>query len=99
MEKVPTGIGLGLTAAIVGPEAAAPTMLKFALPHWLDATATIRGIVDGTVAGALYRPVGEIVPSVAFPPRVPLTIHVTGAFSTPFTVAEYCIVPDTPMVA
>ena len=85
-----------MTAEIAGPEA---TMFTETMPHWVEVTATTRGVEDGTVAGAVYRPLVEIVPIVEFPPGVPLTIHVTGALATPLTVAAYCMVPEMPTVA
>ena len=41
----------------------------------------------GTVFGAVYRPVAEIVPTVLFPPKVPFTDQVTAVFALPVTVA------------
>jgi hypothetical protein len=44
----------------------------------------------GNFAGAVYRPVAEIVPTVASPPAVPLTFHVTAVLVVFPTVAENC---------
>jgi hypothetical protein len=53
---------------------------------WLVAcTATVAG--DGTMAGAVYRPVASIHPTVAVPPTVPFTSHVTVWSALLWTVA------------
>jgi hypothetical protein len=42
---------------------------------------------EGTVAGAMYMPIAEIVPTVEFPPLTPLTRQVTAVFVEFATVA------------
>jgi hypothetical protein len=55
-------------------------------------TATVAGL--GALAGAEYTPAVDIVPTVALPPVMPFTCHVT-VFVEPFTtVAEKACVPD-----
>ena len=53
----------------------------------------------GTVLGAVYRPEVEIVPTVALPPVVPLTLQVTAVFDVPVTVAVNCRVAEVITVA
>jgi hypothetical protein len=43
--------------------------------------------VGAIACGALYEPLVEIVPVVAFPPATPFTIQVTAEFELPVTVA------------
>lgn len=45
---------------------------------------------DGMIAGAVYSPVAEIVPSVALPPTAPFTSQVTVVLDAPATVAWNC---------
>lgn len=49
----------------------------------------------GTIAGAEYRPEGEMVPIAEVPPGTPLTAQVTVAFAASVTVAANCCVPLT----
>lgn len=42
---------------------------------------------DGTVAGAVYRPLEVIVPTDEFPPGIPDTNQFTAVLLTPETVA------------
>jgi len=49
----------------------------------------------GTAAGAVYKPTVLIVPTVPFPPVVPLTCHVTAVFVVFVTVAVNCCVSPT----
>src|SRR5689334_25208674 len=46
----------------------------------------------GMTAGAVYKPVAEIVPYVELPPAVPFTVHVTFVFAEFETVAVNCCV-------
>ena len=46
--------------------------------------------VTGAIAGAVYTPAVEIVPSAADPPTTLLTSHVTVVVLDPVTVAVYC---------
>jgi hypothetical protein len=43
---------------------------------------------EGTRPGAVYNPEARIVPTVEFPPTIPLTIHWTIVLLEFFTVAE-----------
>ena len=52
-------------------------------------------VPDGTVAGAVYSPEDEIVPSVELPPLIPFTPHVTAVLELSLTVAENCCVCPT----
>lgn len=51
-------------------------------------TVTVAG--DGAVAGEVYSPVAEIVPTVLPPPVMLLTCQVTEVFVLPVTVAANC---------
>lgn len=46
----------------------------------------------GRTAGAVYKPVAEIVPSVELPPAVPFTAQFTPVFVVPLTLAWNCCV-------
>jgi len=55
----------------------------------LDAvTVTVGG--EGIALGAVYKPLGEIVPAVALPPAIPPANHVTLLFEVPVTIAWNC---------
>jgi hypothetical protein len=55
-------------------------------------TVTLAG--DGKSPGAVYSPALEIVPTVAFPPSTPFTLHVTRVSVVPVTVAaNACVAP------
>jgi hypothetical protein len=45
---------------------------------------------EGMALGAVYKPLGEIVPVLAFPPATPPANHVTLLFEVPVTVAWNC---------
>ena len=49
----------------------------------------------GKLAGAVYRPVASIVPSVAFPPATPFTPHVTAVLVVFVTITVNCCVAPT----
>lgn len=51
-------------------------------------TVTFAG--DGTAAGAVYRPVEEIVPQVVPLQPVPDAVQVTAVFDVPVTEAANC---------
>jgi len=51
------------------------------------------------VVGAVYSPVVEMIPTVAFPPVTPSTAHVTAVFEDPVTVAWNCCVAPAWMAA
>jgi hypothetical protein len=61
-------------------------------PDWFgsaaDTAPTVTVAGDGTVAGAVYVPVPEIVPIVLLPPLTPFTFQVTAVLAVFFTVAE-----------
>jgi hypothetical protein len=46
---------------------------------------TVAGV--GTVIGAVYTPDAEIIPIVALPPAVPLTLQFTAVLEAPVTAA------------
>jgi hypothetical protein len=54
-------------------------------------TLTVAG--EGTIAGAVYIPEVETVPTVELPPVTPLTCQVTAVFVVPVTVAVNVLVP------
>jgi hypothetical protein len=55
----------------------------------LDAvTVTVGG--EGIELGAVYKPLGEIVPAVVLPPAIPPANHVTLLFEVPVTIAWNC---------
>jgi hypothetical protein len=59
-------------------------------------TVTTLGL--GTVAGAVYKPVAEIVPTVALPPATLFTAQVTALLKLPVpctTAANCCVWPTT----
>ncbi|HVB88210.1 MAG TPA: hypothetical protein VNK23_16230 [Candidatus Dormibacteraeota bacterium] len=64
-------------------------------------TVTAEGV--GTVAGAVYSAVEElvdaIVPTVAFPSAMPFTRQVTSALSLPVTVTENSCAPPAATLA
>ena len=45
---------------------------------------------DGAVAGAVYSPVFDIVPTVELPPLIAFTSHVTAVLDAPVTEAVNC---------
>jgi hypothetical protein len=55
----------------------------------LDAVTVIVG-GDAIARGAVYKPLGEIVPAVALPPATPPANHVTLLFDVPVTIAWNC---------
>lgn len=48
---------------------------------------TVRFAEDGKIFGAVYKPVGEIVPTLELPPAMPPTSHVTLVLAEPVTIA------------
>lgn len=57
---------------------------------WATLCAVTLTDCEGTVLGAVYKPEVETVPSVVFPPRVPLTSQFTAVLLVPETVALNC---------
>jgi hypothetical protein len=56
--------------------------------------AVVTAALLGKSAGAVYKPVAEIVPTELFPPTIPLTLHVTAASLVFVTSAEKsCVLP------
>jgi hypothetical protein len=64
-----------------------------------DAVAVLSALLDavtvavggeGIALGAVYKPLGEIVPAVALPPAIPPANHVTLLFDAPVTIAWNC---------
>lgn len=53
----------------------------------------------GTLKGAMYRPVVEIMPMVEFPPGVPFTCHVTAVVELLLRLAPNCNVPEVGILA
>jgi hypothetical protein len=51
---------------------------------------TVDGV--GMVAGAVYRPAVEMIPTESLPPTTPLTLQVTVVLEVPITDAENCSV-------
>lgn len=82
----------GLTATVIA--AATVTWAEALLVVSAEETAsTVTVAGDGTAVGAVYTPPAEIVPTVALPPAMPLTCHVTVEFSVLPTVAVNVLVP------
>jgi hypothetical protein len=47
---------------------------------------------EGIAPGAVYKPLGEMVPALALPPATPPANHVTLLFDVPVTTAWNCCV-------
>ena len=82
---------------MVGGTAAA-VIVRLALADFvassLETTVTVTVAGDGTVAGAVNRPAPETVPTVAFPPVVPLTFQLTAPVAPLVTVEVNCCLPE-----
>ena len=69
-------------------------MVTVAFAELAEATAlcavTVTGLGD-TLEGAVYRPVGDIVPTVEFPPTMPATNQFTAVLVVPETAAVNCV--------
>jgi hypothetical protein len=90
---------VGLTETLTG---GGVTVTVIVLEMELLATLVavkVTGLGEGGTWGAVYRPVGEIVPTEELPPTMPSTAHVTAVLLTPVTVAVNCCVPVTCTVA
>jgi hypothetical protein len=59
---------------------------------WFETAVTVTIDGDGTLVGAVYDPVAEIVPTVALPPTMPSTRHVTDGSAAFATVAVNVLV-------
>jgi hypothetical protein len=85
-ETVPA---VAVTVTVYVPAGVGVSIVTIAVSDFVTsacATAdTVTGFGLGTVAGAVYKPVVSIVPTVEFPPVTPLTCQVTDWFVLPFT--------------
>jgi hypothetical protein len=54
---------------------------------------------EGIAAGAVYRPLAEMVPSRAFPPTTWFTVQLTDWLIEPLTLAAYCAVEPSATVS
>ena len=84
------------TVADVGETAITIPSVSVTMP---DAAALLSALLaavivivggDGIALGAVYKPLGVIVPAFTFPPATPPTDHVTLLFEVPVTVAWNC---------
>jgi hypothetical protein len=71
------GAGLTTVTAAVPTRVGSTTLAAF----------TVTTFGEGGTAGAVYRPLASIVPTVAFPPTTSFTDQVTPWFALPVTVA------------
>jgi len=55
----------------------------------------VRLFGEGRFNGAVYSPVSVIVPTVLFPPAIPLTLQFTDVLAVPVTAAVNCTVFPT----
>jgi hypothetical protein len=82
---------------IVGGAGAVATTVAVAVPVFVescdDTAVIVTAACAGTVAGAVYRPLDEIVPTVELPPATPLTCQVTVVSVALLTVAWNACVP------
>ena len=74
-----------------------PGIFTLAIPNIVESaalTAMTEAVPDGEggVAGPVYRPFAEIVPTRAFPPGVQSTVHTTTVLLVPLIVAVNCCV-------
>jgi hypothetical protein len=63
----------------------------------IHVTVTVLGVEN--VVGAVYSPVVEIVPVIAFPPTTSSTSQVTFVFASPDSRQVNCSVPPNPKIA
>jgi hypothetical protein len=94
---VPTVAVVGGVPLIVSGTAAAVTVtlaLADLVVSSTDTAVTETVDGDGAVAGAVYRPAVEIVPTVELPPVTPFTCQVTDPFTPFVTVALNCWLPE-----
>jgi len=75
-----TGVGAGRIVTVALAE-----LVEFAALCAVTVTRLV-----GTLDGAVYRPVDEMVPTDEFPPRMPPTNQFTAVFVVPETVAVTC---------
>ena len=94
--KLPTGMGEGETALTVGTGFSSVSALLPVIVVSVTLVAVIVSVFgEGTVAGALYRPVLLIVPDAALPPATPFTDHVTVWLNVP-PLLEVCLLYTSP---
>jgi hypothetical protein len=71
--------------------AAVAITVAMAEPSFVESTTDTAAIVTvagvGTVIGAVYTPDAEIIPTMALPPAVPLTLQFTAVLEAPATAA------------
>src|SRR5580700_5765941 len=91
MEKLPTGTKAGETAVTVGTGFSSVIMF---LPERVlsdeEIASTVIVFGEGRVAGALYRPLALIVPTMELPPATPLIDQATVWSIALVTFAENC---------
>ena len=75
-----TGVGAGRIATVALAE-----LVEFAALCAVTVTRLV-----GTLDGAVYRPVDEMVPTDEFPPGMPPTNQFTAVFVVPETVTVNC---------
>lgn len=80
----------GATVTVTGPGGGA--VIVTTADADFDVSATLRAVTltvagEGTLAGAVYRPLLLTVPTVELPPATPFTSHVTAVFDVPVTDA------------
>ena len=82
-----------------------PEFFTNATPDTVE-SATLVATIETTpggkgsmLAGAVYRPLAEIVPKPACPPAIQFTLHTTSVLLVPLTVALNCCVAPGGTVA
>ncbi len=93
IEKLPTATDAGDTAVTVGTGFSSEIML---LPERVLSETEVASMLTeaglGRAVGAVYTPVALILPTVASPPAVPFTDHVTDWSITFLMLALNCCV-------
>ena len=88
-------VAVCVTVTVSEPAEAGNTMTETELDEvplaWLVAVTVTAGGA-GTLAGAVYSPVGVMVPNVAFPPTMLFTLQFTAILLVPVTLAVNCCV-------
>jgi hypothetical protein len=87
--EIETEMSLDIVACAVELLVESPTLLA----------PTETETVAGKLAGAVYVPPAEIVPTAALPPEIPFTLHRTAGFVELFTVAINVCCPPNNIVA
>lgn len=78
--------------------AVAAITVAWAVPILVESTTDTAVIVTvagaGTIAGAVYAPDAEIIPTDELPPATPLTLQFTAVLASPVTAAaNICVIP------